>query len=65
MYVVCVKMMSEEFDLATLEQKKMILGQLIDHITLGKDYQVNVTLNMTYQDFCEKWKNTIIGLSVA
>ncbi len=59
------KSWSEEFDLATLEQKKMILGQLIDHITVGKDYQVNVTLNMTYQDFCEKWKNTIIGLSVA
>lgn len=50
------KSWSEEFENATLEQKKVIIGHLFQRVEVGKDYNVNVVLDMTYQQFCEEWK---------
>lgn len=44
-----------EFDDSTLQQKKMIISQLIKRIELGKGYKINVQLNMDYKQFCEDW----------
>jgi chromosome segregation ATPase len=49
------KSWSEEFGECTLEQKKMIISQIIDRIEVGRDYKINLVLNMTYQQFCEDW----------
>ena len=46
---------SEEYDESTMEQKKMIIAQLVDRIEVGRDYTVSIVLNMTYQQFCENW----------
>ena len=46
---------ADEFEDATFEQKKMIIGELINHVEVSKDYEVNVVLNITYQQFCESW----------
>ena len=47
---------AEEFDTASLEQKKMIACQLFDRIELGKDYNITIHMNVTYQQFCSEWK---------
>lgn len=39
-----------------LEQKKVINGHLFQRVEVGKGYNVNVVLDMTYQQFCEEWK---------
>ena len=46
---------SEEFGECTNEQRKMIISQIIDRIEVGRDYKINLVLNMTYQQFCENW----------
>ena len=46
---------SEEYDESTMEQKKMIIAQLVDRIEVGRDYKVSIVLNMTYQQFCDDW----------
>lgn len=51
------KSWSEEFDTASMEQKKMIACQLFDRIELGKDYQITIHMNVTYKQFCSGWKN--------
>lgn len=48
---------AEEFDTADLEQKKMIACQLFDRIELGKDYNIIMHMNVTYQQFCSEWKS--------
>ena len=50
------KSWSEEFENATLEQKKVIIGHLFQRVEVGKDYNINVFLNMTYQQFCDEWQ---------
>ena len=49
------KSWADEFDTATLEQKKMIACQLFKRVEVGRDYQISVELNMTYQQFCSEW----------
>ncbi len=49
------KSWAEEFDTATLEQKKMISCNLFKRIEVGRDYKITVELNMTYQQFCSEW----------
>ena len=49
------KSWAEEFDSATLEQKKMIACQLLKHDEVGRDYKISVELNMTYSQFCTEW----------
>ncbi|MCM1500732.1 MAG: hypothetical protein NC124_19920, partial [Clostridium sp.] len=49
------KSWEEEFDSATLEQKKMIACQLLKHVEVGSDYKISVELNTTYSQFCNEW----------
>lgn len=49
------KSWAEEFDTATLEQKKMIACNLFKRIEVGRDYKIAVELNMTYKQFCSEW----------
>lgn len=51
------KSWAEEFENATLEQKKMIAGQLFRRVEVGKGYKVHIVMNMTYQQFCEQWRS--------
>jgi hypothetical protein len=43
---------ANEFDNATLEQKKMIVGFLIKKVSIGRGYSVHIEFNMDYQQFC-------------
>ena len=49
------KSWAEEFDTATLEQKKMIACHLFKRIEVGRDYKISAELNMSYQQFCSEW----------
>lgn len=49
------KSWADEFDTATLEQKKMIACHLFKRIEIGRDYKISVELNMSYQQFCTEW----------
>lgn len=49
------KSWADEFDTASLEQKKMIACQLFERIEIGRDYKISLKLNMTYQQFCAEW----------
>lgn len=51
------KSWAEEFENATLEQRKMIAGQLFRRVEVGKGYKVHIVMNMTYQQFCEQWRS--------
>ncbi len=42
---------SEEFNLATKERKKMIICKLFESIKIGKGYNVEITLNLNYEQF--------------
>ena len=44
---------ADEFRQATLEQKRIILSQLIDCIEIGRDYTITVKMNASYEQFCE------------
>ena len=56
------KSWAEEFDSATLEQKKMIACQLLRRVEVGRDYKISVELNMTYSQFCNEWNaNEFLG----
>ena len=46
---------AEEFMQASIEQKKMIISQIISRIEIGKGYKLNITLNMEYEQFCKGW----------
>ncbi|MCM1193127.1 MAG: hypothetical protein NC548_29205 [Lachnospiraceae bacterium] len=60
------KSWAEEFDTATLEQKKMISCNLFKRIEVGRDYKINVELNMTYRQFCSEWRDgNFLNTSVA
>lgn len=48
---------AEEFDTATLEQKKMIACHLFRRIEISKGYKISIELNMTYQQFCSEWSD--------
>lgn len=46
---------AEEFEQASLDQKKMIACQLFKRIEIGRGYAISFELNMTYQQFCTEW----------
>ena len=46
---------AEEFRQATLEQKRMILSQLIDCVEIGRGYEIRVKMNGSYEQFCGEW----------
>ena len=51
------KSWAEEFDTASLEQKKMIVCRLFKRIEVGRGYHVSVELNVSYQQFCSEWND--------
>ncbi len=51
------KTWADEFDEASLEQKKMIACNLFTRIEVGRGYEIKVEMNMTYQQFCTEWDN--------
>lgn len=42
---------AEEFELATLPRKRMILSELLEKVEVGKGYEVTVHVKMSYQQF--------------
>lgn len=44
---------AEEFELAPLARKRVILSQLLDKVELGKGYEVTLHLKLTYRQFLE------------
>jgi len=40
---------------AGIEQKKIIISQVISQIEIGKGYKINIKLNMGYEQFCAGW----------
>lgn len=49
------KSWADEFDRCTVEQKKMIISQLVTRIEISKGYKITVELNMDYEQFCKDW----------
>lgn len=54
------KSWADEFESASLEQKKMIAGHLFKRVEVSKvignrDCKVSVEMNMTYRQFCKEW----------
>lgn len=49
------KSWAEEFEQASMDQKKMIACQLFKRIEVGRGYNITFELNMTYQQFCTEW----------
>lgn len=46
---------SDEFNRCSIEQKKMIISQLVTRIEISKGYKITVELNMDYEQFCKDW----------
>ena len=44
---------AEEFELAPLARKRMILSELLEKVEVGKGYQVTVHVKLTYKQFLE------------
>lgn len=44
-----------QFEEASFEAKKVIASQLFDRVEVEKGYIIHITLNMTYQQFCDDW----------
>lgn len=44
---------ADSFASASLEEKKMIICRLISRIEIGRDYNVNIVLNVNYSQFVE------------
>lgn len=42
---------ADEFDKASLEQRKMIICQLIDEIKVGRGYEISIEFNVSYGQF--------------
>ena len=50
-----VKSWAEEFENASLEEKKMICSTMFKRIEVGKGYEIKLVLNTKYEDFFEEW----------
>lgn len=42
---------ADEFDKASLEQRKMIICKLIDEIKVGRGYEISIEFNASYNQF--------------
>lgn len=49
------KTWAETFDQTTFEQKKLIASALFSRVDIGKNYQIHLELDTTYQAFCDEW----------
>jgi len=43
---------ADEFENSSLENKKMIAGTLINKISVGRGYNVDIELDMNFNQFC-------------
>ena len=46
---------SEEFDKCSIEGKRAIMCELIDHVNVYRGYRIEVVFNSTYEQFCNDW----------
>lgn len=46
---------ADEFDHASLAEKKMIACRLIKRVELERGYKIHIQLNMDYEQFCNEW----------
>ena len=53
---------AEEFEAASMEEKKMIAGHLFNRVEVDRDYNITVEMNMTYQQFCAEWGDGVLFL---
>ena len=56
---------ADEFDHASLAEKKMIACKLIKRVELEKGYRVHIKLNMDYEQFCDEWGVGVCETSTA
>ncbi len=49
------KTWADTFMYLPFENKKMIASQLFSRVEIGKDYQIHLEIDTTYQAFCEDW----------
>ena len=45
------KSWADEFESASIEQKKMILCQLIKAVKVSRNYQIEIAFNISYKQF--------------
>ena len=51
------------FDGCSMEAKKMIVSQLIKQVRIGRDYDLQIDLNISYEMFCDVLKDVPTGLA--
>ena len=51
---------AEEYDNSTMEQKKMIICQLIDSIKVGRGYNIEIEFNVSYKQFFGEEKENCV-----
>lgn len=52
------------FDEMPVEEKRTVLSQLIERIEVKDGFDIEITLNMDYEQFCKDWNsNTDTGIS--
>jgi len=54
-----------EFEIASLETKKMIACQLFTRVEIGKGYRVHIELNTTYRQFLDDWRSGTVIEAIA
>lgn len=47
---------AEEFHDMSIENKRMVVGKLIEKVILHKGYEIEIIFNSTYTDFCKDWE---------
>lgn len=52
---------ARSFDTLNLEQKKMVISQLVTKIEIHKDYKLTIILNEDYKMFCDNWATITSG----
>ena len=43
------------FDEMSVIEKRAVISELISRIEVGKGYEINITLNIDYEQFCDSW----------
>ena len=51
------------YETSTFEAKKMIIAQLIKKVHVGRDYKLNVELNISYEQFSEMVETEDISIN--
>ena len=43
------------FDEMSVLEKRAVISELISRIEVGRGYEINITLNIDYEQFCDSW----------